>query len=111
MTRNLPSGDTEREVGCEGTLIDRCTVLSASDITSIRFAVKLAIYNTPRPSSSARSDAWPPMATTLPNVPAHAEAARHAAMVTPQIHDLLFIGPTLNQTPRNIRLERQQRCY
>ncbi len=44
-------------------------LFEASDITSIRFAVKLAMYNTPRDSSSAKSAASPPIATTLPKVP------------------------------------------
>ena len=45
-------------------------VLFASDITSMRLAVKLAMYSTPRASSSARSAASPPIGTTVPNVPA-----------------------------------------
>ncbi len=36
-------------------------MLLASDITSIRLAVKLAMYSTPRASSSARSAASPPI--------------------------------------------------
>jgi hypothetical protein len=40
------------------------------DITSIRFAVKLAIYSNPRDSSRTISDAWPPIGTTVPKVAA-----------------------------------------
>src|SRR5271155_36570 len=42
----------------------------------MRLAVKLATYNTPRGSSSARSAAWPPMATTRPKVPPHSCAPK-----------------------------------
>src|SRR5580704_6050208 len=45
-------------------------VLVASDITSMRLAVKSATYSTPRGSSSATSEAAPPIDTTFPNVPA-----------------------------------------
>src|SRR5271154_6294203 len=48
-------------------------------MTSIRFAVKLAIYSTPRVGSSARSAASPPMDTTVPKVPPQAAAANEAA--------------------------------
>src|SRR5260370_16202555 len=48
--------------------IDRSDVSS----TSIRLAVKLAIYSTPRRSSSAISEAYPPIGTTRPNAPAQA---------------------------------------
>ena len=54
--------------GLDATFIDRWIEWSDSDMTSIRFAVKLAMYRTPRASSSARSDACPPMGITLPNV-------------------------------------------
>src|SRR5271154_5753421 len=64
-----PSGDSEIEPGCGATLMEVCTVLVASDITSMRFAVKLATYRTPRVWSSATSAASPPIATTVPNVP------------------------------------------
>ena len=40
---------------------------SASDMTSIRLAVKLAMYKTPRASSSAKSEACPPIGITRPN--------------------------------------------
>src|SRR5271169_6184727 len=56
-------------------------VLLASDITSIRFAVKLAMYKTPRTSSKARSDASPPIGTTVPNVAASATLAVSTAAV------------------------------
>ena len=68
ITRYLPSGDSATEPGCGATLIDVCIELSARDITSILLAVKLAMYSTPRASSKARSAAFPPMATTFPNV-------------------------------------------
>ena len=38
-TRYFPSGDSAAELGWDGTLIDVRMELSASDITSIRFAV------------------------------------------------------------------------
>jgi len=41
---------------------------SARDMTSIRLAVKLAMYSTWRDSSSAMSEACPPIATTFPTV-------------------------------------------
>jgi hypothetical protein len=63
------------ELGWLGTLIDVLTVLLESVITSIRLAVKLAMYNTPRTGSSAISAASPPIGTTVPNVPAPTEAA------------------------------------
>src|SRR5580700_10655581 len=49
--------------------------LFESVITSIRLAVKLAMYNTPRVGSRAISDASPPIGTTVPKVPALREAA------------------------------------
>ena len=85
-TRNWPSGERASEPGCGATLMDAPTVLSASDMTSIVFAVKFAIYRTPRPSSSAMSDACPPMGTTLPKVPAHAAVASAMAAMARTAH-------------------------
>src|SRR5579871_6267111 len=73
--------------------------LLASVITSMRLAVKLAIYKTPRDSSSARSDASPPIGTTVPNVAAVAVAAT-IVIVNPKnqgLRNILFdsISPEL----------------
>src|SRR6266568_276054 len=66
-------------------------VLLASDITSTRLAVKFAIYKTPRGSSSARSEAWPPIDTTVPKVALQPTVARDAAKVIFHQYDLLNI--------------------
>src|SRR6266404_1136353 len=66
-------------------------VLLASDITSTRLAVKFAIYKTPRGSSSARSEAWPPIDTTVPKVALQPTVARDAAKVIFHQQDLLNI--------------------
>jgi len=47
--------------------MDERIVLSVVDITSTALALKLAMYNRPRDSSSAISEAEPPIATTDPN--------------------------------------------
>src|ERR1043166_3534262 len=63
------------------------TFLSASDITSMRLAVKFATYSTPRGSSSTMSETCPPtgmsIGTTVPNVAPHA-AAENKTSPTPQ---------------------------
>src|SRR5215510_7414473 len=59
--------------------IDRSEVSS----TSMRFAVKLAIYSAPRRSSSAISEANPPIGTTRPNVPAQPAVASAMARTPP----------------------------
>src|SRR5947207_1699644 len=79
MTRNLPSGERDIEPGNGLTLMDLAMARSEVFITSIRLAVKLAMYSTPLGSSSTRSEALPPMGTTLPNVPAQAFAVSTAA--------------------------------
>src|SRR5580700_10200753 len=56
-------------------------LLVASDITSMVFAVKLAMYRTPRDSSSARSMASPPITTTCPKVPPRAALDASAAPI------------------------------
>src|SRR5260370_8387167 len=66
-------------------------VLLASDITSTRLAVKFAIYKTPRGSSSARSEAWPPIDTTVPKVALQPAVARDAAKAIFHQQDLLNI--------------------
>ena len=48
-----PSGDTEIELGWFGNVDRGLNLLFASDITSMRLAVKLAMYRTPRARSSA----------------------------------------------------------
>src|SRR5438128_7525529 len=58
------------EPGCAFTLMDRAIDRSEVSSTSIRFAVKLAMYRTPRRSSSAISAALPPIGTTRPKTPA-----------------------------------------
>src|SRR5260370_777759 len=63
--------------------------LLASDITSTRLAVKFAIYKTPLGSSSARSEAWPPIDTTVPKVALQPIVARDAANVIFHQNDLL----------------------
>src|SRR5262249_7633634 len=64
-----PSGERDSEPGFAATFIEVWMLLLLSDITSMRLAVKLAMYNTPRASSRARSEASPPIGTTRPNVP------------------------------------------
>src|SRR5271154_1353234 len=78
----------EMELGWCGTLIDVCTVLFESVITSIRLAVKLEMYNKPRDVSRARSDAWPPIGTTVPKVAAWTEAAIIATLAIARIQCL-----------------------
>ena len=57
-------------------------MLSAVDMMSMTLAPKLAIYNEPRDSSSAISEAVPPIATTEPKtggLPDAAKAGREAS--------------------------------
>src|ERR1700730_1745986 len=77
-TRKRLSGERASELGCAATLIEVWIALFDSDMTSIRFAVKFAMYRTPLGSSSARLEACPPIDTTVPNVPPHAAAASAA---------------------------------
>ena len=72
-------------------------MLLASDMTSTRLAVKLAIYKTPRASSNARSEAWPPIETLTGGAydVAHSPhplllPTRSAAQVV-TVHDLHFM--------------------
>src|SRR5258707_3623964 len=81
-------------------------VLSASDTTSMRLAVKFATYKTPRASSSAMSAAWPPIDTAFPNVPAHAMQANGAA--TTIFHQLLFVSINVLH---NIAIDKQPRYH
>src|SRR5579863_8344701 len=60
------------------TFIDEWIVLSAVDMTSITLAPKLAMYREPRDSSSAMSDAEPPIATTDPKTGALPDARDEA---------------------------------
>src|SRR5580704_13329840 len=55
--------------------------LSFKDISSIRLAVKLAMYSTPRASSRARSEPSPPMGTTVPMVAAQMVHGKQMAAV------------------------------
>src|SRR5271156_5879451 len=80
------------ELGWLGTLIDVLRLLFESVMTSIRLLVKSATYRTPRGSSSARSDASPPMGITFPNVPAlPADAARTIAVARIQVLPILSL--------------------
>src|SRR5438874_5050691 len=63
-------------------------VLLVSDITSIRLAVKLAMYMTPRASSKAISEAEPPIGTTRPKVPASSDPLAINATANATIQDL-----------------------
>lgn len=54
-------------------------MLSTVDMTSITSAPKLAMYKDPRDSSSAMSEAVPPMATTEPKTAELPDAAAGAA--------------------------------
>src|SRR5258708_19736525 len=78
----------------------------------MRFAVKLATYKTPRASSSATSDAAPPIDTTLPNVPAKAAPAIRTAPAIAKVQDLRCI--TKLHPPASaffrVRLSYDRRC-
>src|SRR6266851_4069959 len=77
----------------------------ASDITSTRLAVKFAIYKTPRGSSRARSEAWPPIDTTVPKVALQPTVARDKARVIFHQKDLLNI--TVSSKRQISKLSRQ----
>jgi len=55
--------------------MDEGMVLSVVDMTSMALAPKLAMYKRPRDSSSAISEAEPPIATTDPKTAADTGAA------------------------------------
>src|ERR1700686_4118990 len=59
VSSQRPLGDSEMELGCAATLMDVRIVLLSVDMTSIRLAVKLAMYSKWRVSSSAKSLASP----------------------------------------------------
>src|SRR5580698_2066346 len=84
------------ELGCAATLIEVVMVLFASDMTSMRLAVKLAMYSTPRASSSATSAASPPMGTTVPKVPARADAAIKTIHAIATAQDFQRIGNSIS---------------
>src|SRR5713226_6418863 len=59
-TRYAPLGEIAMAPGWAGTAIVEVTFFSLNDITSMRLAVKLAMYRTPRGSSSTISETCPP---------------------------------------------------
>src|ERR1035437_6625970 len=68
------------EPGLGSTGMGACNLKVARFIRSIRLAVKLAMYSTPRGSSTAKSVASPPIGTRIPKVAAWAAPA-NAAMI------------------------------